>query len=327
MASAGHSPPSARPLPKVIDGHLIVARVLGAGNFGCVCEAVDENTGGVAAVKLEDEECDCPQLAIEDCVLSETTDKGLEGFPYRYGFGHQDGFLYLVMQRLGRSVEDLRAAAPEGRLSLPVVVGIARQALSRLQNMHELGYVHRDIKPQNFLFGVGDKAGVLYLIDFGLCKRVVDPGTREHCPVKKDKGLTGTPRYVSLATHMGYEQSFRDDIEALGYMLLYLHLGALPWQSLHNNREIHAKKMTTGLDLLCGGLPGAFRTTIEYARGMQYGTMPDYVNLRKHWDDGAVFAGRARRPAEDRRSATGPAVRPHIPGKPEAGTAPVTSRK
>ena len=118
------------------------------------------------------------------------------------------------------------------------------------------------MKPDNFLIGRGGKTAVIYIIDFGLAKRYKDPKTGQHIPYKNGKSLTGTARYASLNTHMGIEQSRRDDIEGIIYVLIYLLKGSLPWQGLLGNnrndkyKKIMELKMATSADTLCKGCPG-----------------------------------------------------------------------
>lgn len=110
--------------------------------------------------------------------------------------------------------------------------------------------------------GKGEKSKLVYIIDFGLAKRYIDYNTREHIPFREGKSLTGTARYASINTHKGYEQSRRDDIEAMIYIVIYLLRSPLPWQGLNANgkeekyRLIKEKKMQTPIDELCKGLPG-----------------------------------------------------------------------
>ena len=98
-----------------------------------------------------------------------------------------------------------------------------------MEYFHARQFVHRDIKPDNFILGSGSKADTVYLIDYGLSKMYIDPKTGQHIPFKDGKALTGTARYASLNTHLGYEQARRDDMEALAYVLIYLVNGSLPW--------------------------------------------------------------------------------------------------
>merc|ERR1740121_2880022 len=104
--------------------------------------------------------------------------------------------------------------------------------IHRLQGLHAKGLLHRDIKPENFLVGLGANAHKVFAIDFGLSKRFRDSRTRAHIPFREGKRLTGTARYVSINTHLGLEQSRRDDLESVGYVLLYFLRGSLPWQGL-----------------------------------------------------------------------------------------------
>lgn len=99
--------------------------------------------------------------------------------------------------------------------------------IERIQTMHEKGFIHRDLKPENILMGLEDNANVLYLIDYGLAKKW--KVGNDHIPIREGKSLTGTARYASAATHLGIEQSRRDDLEGAGYVLLYLLKGWLPW--------------------------------------------------------------------------------------------------
>ena len=117
------------------------------------------------------------------------------------------------------------------------------------------------MKPDNFLIGKGAKSAIIYIIDFGLAKRYKDPKTNQHIIYKNNKNLTGTARYASINTHMGIEQSRRDDIEGICYVVLYFLRGSLPWQGLtaHNKDDKYKKimetKMSTSVESLCKGLP------------------------------------------------------------------------
>mmetsp|Transcript_36291 Transcript_36291/g.26922 ORF Transcript_36291/g.26922 Transcript_36291/m.26922 type:complete len:128 (+) Transcript_36291:346-729(+) len=115
--------------------------------------------------------------------------------------------------------------------------------IGRVDSVHKKNYIHRDIKPENFLMGLGRESHTCYIIDFGLSKKFKDPKTNQHIPYRENKNLTGTARYASTNTHLGIEQSRRDDMESIGYILVYFLKGQLPWQSLNSNtkQERYAK--------------------------------------------------------------------------------------
>ena len=125
-----------------------------------------------------------------------------------------------------------------------------------MEYIHTKSIIHRDIKPDNYLIGVDKKVNEIYLIDFGLSRRYRDTKTKIHIPYRENKSLTGTARYASINTHLGIEQSRRDDMECLGYVLLYLVRGSLPWQGLKGilPKEKHAaileKKMEYSPEML-----------------------------------------------------------------------------
>jgi serine/threonine protein kinase len=127
--------------------------------------------------------------------------------------------------------------------------------------VHSKNYIHRDIKPDNFLVGKNKKNNQVFVIDFGLAKRYKDAKTGAHIPFTDGKSLTGTARYASINTHLGMEQSRRDDLESTGYVMVYFLRGELPWQGLkaktmkEKYEKIMEKKLSTPVDSLCKGFP------------------------------------------------------------------------
>lgn len=139
----------------------------------------------------------------------------------------------MVMDLLGPSLEDLFQKCNR-RFDLRTVVRVGQQIVSRLEYMHSRKFMHRDIKPENFLMGTHQHCMRVFVIDFGLSKKYILKNG-EHLPYRDNKSLTGTPRYASINSHLGIEQSRRDDLESVIYMLIYFLKGSLPWQNLKND--------------------------------------------------------------------------------------------
>jgi casein kinase 1 len=160
--------------------------------------------------------------------------------------------------------------------------------LSRVQTIHEKNLIYRDIKPDNFLIGrPGSRsANVIYVVDFGMAKQYRDPKTKQHIPYRERKSLSGTARYMSINTHLGREQSRRDDLEALGHVFMYFLRGGLPWQGLkaatnkQKYEKIGEKKQTTAIAELCNGFPEELNKYLSYVRNLGFEDTPDYDYLR-----------------------------------------------
>ncbi|KEG06099.1 putative casein kinase [Trypanosoma grayi] len=192
----------------------------------------------------------------------------------------------MVIDLLGPSLEDLFVFC-DRRFTLKTTLMLAEQMISRIEFVHSKSVIHRDIKPDNFLVGAGKRAHHVYIIDFGLAKKYRDARTHQHIPYKEGKSLTGTARYCSINTHIGIEQSRRDDLEGIGYILLYFLRGSLPWQGLkaHTKQEKYARiserKQTTSVETLCKGLPMEFAAYLNYTRGLGFEEKPDYTFVKR----------------------------------------------
>ena len=189
------------------------------------------------------------------------------------------------MELLGKSLEDI-FQAQQKKFTVKTVAMIGIQMLDRLEFIHSKNIIHRDIKPDNFVLGLDNKSHIIYILDFGLSKKFRSSRTHQHIKFSVNKKLTGTARYASINALKGCEQSRRDDLEAIGYVLLYFLRGSLPWQGLHVNKgedrykKILQKKKGTSAEDLCKGFPNEFVEYINYTRNLEFEADPDYKFLR-----------------------------------------------
>jgi len=259
-------------------------RKIGSGSFGDIYLAINIQNGEEVAVKLESLKARHPQLLYESKVYKIL--QGGVGIPHIRYYGIERDYHCLVMDLLGPSLEDLFNFCTR-RFTMKTVLMLADQMIGRIEYMHVKNFIHRDIKPDNFLMGIGRHCNKLFIIDFGLAKKFRDSRTRIHIPYRDNKNLTGTARYASINAHMGIEQSRRDDMESLGYVLMYFNRGCLPWQGLkagnkkQKYEKISEKKMSTPVEVLCKGFPSEFAMYLNYCRGLRFDEAPDYMYLRQ----------------------------------------------
>ncbi|KAM7296767.1 casein kinase I [Ixodes scapularis] len=261
-----------------------LGRKIGSGSFGDIYLGTNITTGEEVAIKLECIKTKHPQLHIESKFYKMM--QGGVGIPLIKWCGSEGDYNVMVMELLGPSLEDLFNFCNR-KFSLKTVLLLADQLVSRVEYIHSKNFIHRDIKPDNFLMGLGKKGNLVYIIDFGLAKKYRDSRTHNHIPYRENKNLTGTARYASINTHLGIEQSRRDDLESLGYVLMYFNRGSLPWQGLRaatkrqKYERISEKKMSTPIEELCRSFPSEFATYLNYCRSMRFDEKPDYSYLRQ----------------------------------------------
>ncbi|EGG23880.1 protein serine/threonine kinase [Cavenderia fasciculata] len=268
-----------------IAGKYRMGRKIGGGSFGEIYLGTNIATNEEVAIKLEPAKAVHPQLLFESKLYKIFA--GGIGIPSVKWFGFDGDYNIMVMDLLGPSLEDLFNYCGR-RFSLKTVLMLGDQMIRRIEFIHANNFIHRDIKPDNFLMGIGKRGHVVNLIDFGLAKRYRDPRTHQHISYRENKNLTGTARYASLNTHQGIEQSRRDDIESLGYVLMYFNRGSLPWQGLkaYTKREKYEKicdrKAHTEIEVLCQGFPRIKLLREMFVReGFKYDYMFDWVIIRK----------------------------------------------
>ncbi|XP_008789426.1 casein kinase 1-like isoform X2 [Phoenix dactylifera] len=275
-------------MENVIGGKFKRGRKIGSGSFGELYLGVNIQSGEDVAIKLESVKTKHPQLHYESKLYILL--QGGTGIPHLKWFGVEGEYSVMVIDLLGPSLEDLFNYCNR-KLSLKTVLMLADQLINRVEYMHSRGFLHRDIKPDNFLMGLGRKANQVYIIDYGLAKKYRDLQTHKHIAYRENKNLTGTARYASVNTHLGIEQSRRDDLESLGYVLMYFLRGSLPWQGLKAGTKkqkydkISEKKMLTPVEVLCKSYPSEFISYFQYCRSLRFDDKPDYSYLKRLFRD------------------------------------------
>ena len=254
---------------------------LGSGSFGSIYSA--EYQQKFYAIKLEDKKIEHHLLEHEANIMSYLRSPAL---PVVTAFGYSSQHNILVMELMGKSLEDIFEEFPYKKFSVRCVCNIGFQMVEILEFIHNKHIIHRDIKPDNFVVGLNEKRKYVYILDFGLAKKYRSSKTLKHYPVIKSKNLTGTARYASINALNGLTQSRRDDLEAVGYVLMYFLRGRLPWQGIpvknkeERYRKIMEKKISTSAEDLCKGFPRQFTDYINYTRSLAYEQEPDYDYLK-----------------------------------------------
>ena len=265
-----------------------IGRKIGSGSFGEIYHGTNLISGEEVAIKLESIRSRHPQLEYESRVYRYLS--GGVGLPFIRWFGREGEYNAMVIDLLGPSLEDLFNYCYR-KFSFKTVIMLALQMICRIQYIHGRSFIHRDIKPDNFLMGTGRRGSTVHVIDFGLSKKYRDFNTHRHIPYRENKSLTGTARYASINTHLGIEQCRRDDLESLGYIFVYFCKGSLPWQGLKATTKkqkydrILEKKLSISTEVLCQGLPIEFKEYLDYCKNLKFDERPDYLYLAKLFKD------------------------------------------
>ena len=266
---------------KVIFGKYKLKKKIGKGSFGYVFKGLNIQDNSEVAIKVERKDVKSHLLEVESNFLSIL--KGY-GIPEIKSYGYSGKFYILVEELLGDHLDEIR----KGRnLTIKDISMLAIQILDRIEFVHSKNIIHRDIKPENFLLGYNNSP-IIYIIDFGISRKYRSSRTGKHIKFSLTGKLFGTVRYVSFNASRGVQQSRRDDLESIGYMLLYIMKGKLPWQGInmrdHDRKKkylqmLYLKKNITP-EMLCKGLPQEFTEYVKYCKNLAFEQDPDYEYLR-----------------------------------------------
>ena len=248
--------------------------LLGYGSFSKVFAATDVSTGKSVAVKWTETPRGASLLEKEAGILRDL--KHCKAVPRL--LAASSTHRYLVMKRVGKTLLELRTTL--GGLSLQTLCLIGTRCISALEEIHSCGYVHRDIKPDNLTASPNKSSSRLYLIDFGLSTKYVSKGL--HVKYSETEGFQGSPFFCSLNTLRGVKCTRRDDVEAVGYVLLYLKKGALPWMGRGEctvNELMRIRERIT-VRQLCEGENPMFVEYFRYCQGLKFEERPNYAYLR-----------------------------------------------
>jgi len=278
---------SRTPEKQIIFNKYKLQKLLNKSDYSDVYRGINIKTKELVIIKLDNRKSIYNLLESEAYYLIYL--KGF-GIPNIISYGKSGKFNILIEELLGPSLHDiLKLRKINKKFPIKDTCMFALQALDRLEYIHSKYIIHQDIKPHNFLIGKKDPK-VIYLIDFGLAKKYRSSRTGKHIHFKNTGKLFGSLTYTSVNANAGYEQSRRDDLESLGYMLVFIATNHLPWkkknimkniEEINNTREeIYKMKKALMPEKICEGLPEEFIDYLKYCRKLEFEQEPDYNYLK-----------------------------------------------
>lgn len=264
---------------KIFFQKYLCQKKIGKGSFGTVYSGINTVINEKIAIKME-KKYKNNNGTLETEAYRLIYLQG-EGIPKIYCYGNNQTHNILIQELLGKSLEDIFNSMRK-KFSLKTVCVLGIEMIKRIKFVHSRHHIHRDIKPDNFMIGRDENENKIYIIDFGLAKKYYSTSKHQHIKFCKGKSLIGTARYCGRNAHRGFEQSRRDDIESIGYVLMYFLEGILPWQGLKVKQgedqfeKIAEKKYSTPFSELCKGQPEEFLQYFTHADKLAFEEEPNY---------------------------------------------------
>uniref|UniRef100_A0AC34GSI8 Protein kinase domain-containing protein n=1 Tax=Panagrolaimus sp. ES5 TaxID=591445 RepID=A0AC34GSI8_9BILA len=276
----------------IVNDRYRIVQNIDSGSYGTIFVAEDlKKNNERVAVKFDAASKDDHLKYEYEVYKSALYDDGcvkIEGFPRVYWFGNQFGHNVLVMELLGPPISSLFNFC-ERKFGIQTILLLGESMIRRIQHLHQRGFIHRDLKLENFLMGLAENETICYLIDFGLARRYRyrDGRQLKHIPFRKGRSFVGTAKYASLNSHKNAELSRRDDVESLGYVLIELINGSLPWKKLKvrnaysTKHQMYIKIRNMKEQASWVDICPAMSEWMSYCKKLSFTDEPDYEHLLK----------------------------------------------
>lgn len=264
-----------------IENFKIFGNKIGSGSFGDIFKGINLKNGNLVAIKTEKKDKKICFLDKEIYIYNKL--KNHKFIPRIHLITETNCYKIIIMDYLGPTLEELFKQCNR-KFSLKTTLMLGIQLINIIEKVHLSGVVHRDIKPDNFLIGYGCNKKKLYIIDFGLSSLFINTENYQHKKYEIKKQFIGTYRYSSLWNHIGVEQSRRDDLESIIYMLMYLYSSNLPWCGISGEnqlKKIYNLKKNIPTNKIIKNCPKCFYLALNYIRRLKFDECPNYDYLSK----------------------------------------------